>query len=217
MERANYEFWSTVEEISISQAAYLWCDCEPPPDEPEIVEHLDDTHIMIERAERPRGGRIKGKNIPQIVKLVLFQLIQAAISGQLLLKDGRKLEVEKIKPWLIPKTPNDIGPETPNIFSNVFTTKKRLREYAESIGQHPKFLFPDSTRDKIIRSVGPGVEKIYDPVKKLGFSGRDPTPPDKKMILYRKEALKELPKIENKYPLIKREFLIPELFDNIFN
>jgi hypothetical protein len=177
---------------------------------------------MIERFERPRGGRIKGKSIPQIVKPVLFQLIQAAISGQLLLKDGRKLDAEKIKPWLIPETPYDIGPETPNIFRKVFTTKKHLREYAKSIGQQPKFLFPDthpktvltdSRRDEIIQSVMFGVEKIYDAVKALGFSGYDPMPFDEKKILYREAALNAFNKIKDEYPSIKEKFLSPELFN----
>ena len=61
MERANYEFWSTVEEISISQAAYLWCGYEMPPDEPLIVESF---WRSVEQ--------IKGKAIPERVKLVLF-------------------------------------------------------------------------------------------------------------------------------------------------
>jgi len=202
MERANYEIWSTVKEISIPRAAYLWCDYEMPPDEPEIVEHLEPSLVMIERFERSLGKRIKGKSIPERVKRVLFQLIQACISGQLLLRDDKKLEAEKINPWLIPETPSSIGPETPNIFRNVFTTKKRLIEYAKSIEQQPKFLFPhtnqktvstDNRIDEIIQSVIFGVEKIYDAVLSVGFSGRDPyldeiMSSDEKKIPYQKAA-----------------------------
>lgn len=57
------------------------------------------------------------------------------------------------------------------------------------------------------------MEKIYDAVKKLGFSGRDATPPDKKKILYQKAALNAFNNIKNEYPLIKEKFLGPELFD----
>jgi hypothetical protein len=223
MERANYEFWSTFEEISISQAAYLWCGYEMPPDEPEeIVERFEGTQAMIARFERLQEKRIKGKSIPENVKLVLFQLIHAAISGQLLLNDGSKLEAETIKPWLIPETPYSIGPEVPNNFRTAITTKKRLRKYAKSIGQQPKFLFPDTHQktgltdspiDKIIQSVIFGVEIIYDAVKELGFSGRDPMPFDDKKILYRNAARKKLSEIETDYPSIKREFLSQELFN----
>ena len=94
MEKANYEFWSTVEEISIPQAAYLWCGYEMPPDETETVEGLEPKWIIVERFERSLGNRLKGKSIPEKVKHVLFKLIQAAISGQLLLRDGRKLKAE---------------------------------------------------------------------------------------------------------------------------
>lgn len=222
MEKANYEFWSTVEEISIPQAAYLWCGYEMPPDEPVIFEPFEGTLAMIERFERSQEERIKGKSIPQNVKLVLYQLIQAGISGQLLLRDGRKLEAEIKKPWLIPKTPNSIGPETLNLFHTAITTKKRLREYAKSIGQQPKFLFPDthqktvltdSSIDEIIQSVIFGVDKIYDAVKALGFSGRDPMPFDDKKILYRKAALEKLSEIETVYPSIKKKFLEPKMFN----
>ena len=57
------------------------------------------------------------------------------------------------------------------------------------------------------------MDKIYDALKALGFSGLDPMPFDEKKILYRKAALNAFNKIKNEYPLIKEKFLGPELFD----
>jgi hypothetical protein len=216
MEKANFEFWNTIAEISLPQAAYLWCGYEMPPDEIIVVERPG-----FRVGERVKATEMKGKALPQNVRLVLFQLINAGISGSLLLKDGQKLQSWDIKKYML-KSPERIGPGEVNFLSGFLTTREHLRNYAISIGERPEFLFPDTHKktvsnenpiDSIIGSVIFGVDKIYEAVKAEGFSGQDPTPFDKKKSSYREAAFKRLSEIEIEYPSIKKEFLSPEMFD----
>lgn len=225
MEKANYDFWKTIEDLSISQAAYLWCGYEMPPDETTTSIQQMPYDAFGEKNYYSRTVvRAKEKTLPQTVKFILFQLIQAIDSGSLKLKsakDKHAFMYSNMPPSYL-KSVYEIDPKAVDWFSEILTTKTHLKLYAESIGQKPIFLYPDkeeithstgNPKFEIIKPLIPGLEEIYNSIKEIGFSERGTILFDDKKKLWRKAALTKLSEIESKYPLIDSEFLSEELFE----
>ena len=96
-------------------------------------------------------------------------------------------------------------------------SRSDLKTYAESIGQTPVFLFPETEKADvnlreqkldIMRGLKPGIELIWKAILEVGLSESH----GPKGELWRESALDKLSEIQSQYPLIRPEFLEPELF-----
>jgi len=217
MKEANYNFWDAFENLTLLQAAYLWCGFEPPVDElenPSIKHKNSYFQYLI-----PHVDRLKPKPLPQDVKLIFIQLINAIKDKRLKLITSRTINAgsraERAREAIFEGYP--ITPKTINIFSAVYVSRSDLKAYAESIGQTPVFLLSEtekanvSLREQkldIIRDLKPGIESIWEAILEVGLSESDGPKEER----WRESALNKLSEIQPQYPLIRREFLDPGLF-----
>lgn len=132
MEKTNFDLWSKVEKISLMQAAFLWCGYEPPPD---VLREIKPNRAYI------KGTEFKEKPLPQMVKIILFQIVNAVKTGQLALEAGLNLNMSPYKHEKL----EHITPRSVNGLNMIFTSRKSLMSYVEKLGQAPKFLFSSTS------------------------------------------------------------------------
>ncbi|MCD6139126.1 MAG: hypothetical protein J7J91_11295 [Deltaproteobacteria bacterium] len=149
MKEANYNFWDAFENLTLLQAAYLWCGFEPPVDElenPSIKHKNSYFQYLI-----PHVDRLKPKPLPQDVKLIFIQLINAIKDKRLKLITSRTINAgsraERAREAIFEGYP--ITPKTINIFSAVYVSRSDLKAYAESIGQTPVFLLSETEKANV--------------------------------------------------------------------
>ena len=145
----EFALWRSLEEITVTQAAYLWCGLEPP-ETPHVIE-----------ANSPETWHIK----PQIVHMILGKLNKAIDVGELRLSKSSQPDFKLMS----------IRSDGSRTYKNPtrYVTIEDLKRFAVAMGEEPKFLFPipekmtDTRNDNDQRS---GKESISsDTIRKKRF------------------------------------------------
>ncbi|MCK4815709.1 hypothetical protein KA005_08065 [bacterium] len=147
MDKVDYEQWASFEEISLMQAAYLWCD-KNPPDKP-LAYDMDNPETLWPH--------------PPIVNSWIVKLKEAIETGELM--------VSREVP---PRFWTDSNGKTHKTLLTKYISIKELQRYALSIKQKPKFLFPPDS-DAINPDVLPQKEsrELGKESRELGKESRE--------------------------------------------
>ena len=129
----EFALWRSLDEITVTQAAYLWCGLIPP-DTPHVID-----------SDRPETYHIR----PQIAHMTLGKLNKAIDAEQLRLSKNSHQDFKLLS----------VKSDDSRIYKNPerYVVIEELRRFALAIGEKPIFLFqtpdqmPDAKSEKVVQ------------------------------------------------------------------